>query len=95
MSRALTQPEITEGLASLDGWAQDGDSLTKSWKFADFRQAIGFIVRLSFEAEELGHHPELNNVYNNVEIRLNTHDAGNKITEKDFALAKRIDKLAK
>jgi 4a-hydroxytetrahydrobiopterin dehydratase len=56
-----------------------------------FRDAIAFIVRLSYEAEALAHHPELSNVYDRVEIRLRTHDAGNRVTSLDVALAKAID----
>ena len=87
----LTDDEIQSALADLDGWAYDDGELEKTITFDDFRAAISFIVRISFEAEELNHHTELENVYNTVEIELTTHDAGNAVTELDVELASRID----
>jgi 4a-hydroxytetrahydrobiopterin dehydratase len=78
----------------LPGWTRDGDALAKDFKFGSFREAMSFILRVGFEAEELNHHPEWTNVYNRVAIRLNTHDAGGKITAKDVELAKRIQKIS-
>ncbi len=92
-NKALNNEEIKEALSKLEGWEFEDDAITLALTFDDFRAAISFIVRLSFEAEELGHHPEITNVYNNVDIRLTTHDAGDKVTAKDLELAKRIDNL--
>lgn len=92
-TKALTEQEIEKALAELEDWDYDDDALTIAYEFEDFPQAISFIVRVGFEAEALGHHPEFYNVYSRVEIRLTTHDAGNKVTAKDIELAKRIDKL--
>ena len=94
MSTPLTAAEIETALATLPGWSQDGDALVKSFKFGSFREAMSFMVRVSFEAEALDHHPEWSNVYNRVTIRLNTHDAGGKITAKDVELAQRIQKIS-
>jgi len=52
------------------------------------------MTRVGFEAEELNHHPEWTNVYNRVVVRLNTHDAGNKVTAKDVELATRMQKIS-
>lgn len=93
MSKPLTESQIKDSLDKLNGWSVNKDKLTKDFKFKDFRQAIAFIVKIGFEAEEQVHHPELFNVYNNVTISLATHDAGDKITEKDVKLAKAIDTL--
>lgn len=93
MASPLTDEQINNHLKGVDGWKAENDKLKKEFKFADFRQAIGFIVRVGFEAEDVMHHPELFNVYNTVKIELATHDAGGKITEKDFELAKRIDAI--
>lgn len=93
MSTPLTQNEINKALDTLNLWKASNDKLSKDLKFGDFREAIAFINRLAFEAEELQHHPEIFNVYNNVSISLSTHDAGNKITQKDVDLANRIEKL--
>ena len=59
-----------------------------------FREAMSFMVRAAFEAEALNHHPEWTNVYDRVVVRLNTHDAGGKVTAKDVELAKRIQEIS-
>lgn len=91
--KALQPAEIEKELQSLNGWNVEGDKLTKQFSFTDFREAMAFMVRVAFEAEEQAHHPEFFNVYKDVRIQLATHDAGGKITTKDIALAKRIDEL--
>ncbi len=93
MTQALQPAQLEKELQSLDKWIVEGDKLTKQFSFADFREAMAFMVRVAFEAEEQAHHPELFNVYKDVRIQLATHDAGGKITSKDIALAKRIDAL--
>lgn len=74
-------------------WTEENSQLTQTFTFRDFREAMAFMVRVAFIADSMDHHPEWSNVYNKVTIRLCTHDAGNKITEKDRNLAKEIDKL--
>jgi 4a-hydroxytetrahydrobiopterin dehydratase len=86
----LTDREIDEALADLEGWERDGDAITRSYTFDGFMDAIAFIDRLAPEAEAANHHPEIRNVYATVDIRLTTHDAGG-ITRKDLDLARRID----
>lgn len=95
MSREpLSREEIDRALQELDGWTFESDRLVKQITFGDFREAMGFIVRVAFEAEALDHHPDLHNVYNRVTLALNTHDAGGgKVTAFDVALAKKIDCL--
>jgi 4a-hydroxytetrahydrobiopterin dehydratase len=93
MSKPLNDHEIRDSLENLDGWKVSDNKLTKEFTFSDFRQAVAFMVRVGFEAEEQGHHPEFFNVYNNVTIRLSTHDAGGRITSKDVKLAGSIDTL--
>jgi len=89
----LPDDEINNALADLDGWSHADNKLQKSFEFSDFREAVSFIVRLSFYAEEMMHHPELENVYNTVSIALTTHDAGGKVTEMDVELASQIEEL--
>lgn len=91
MSHALSPAEIETALQQLPGWTYTEQALQKQFACENFREAISFIVRLSFHAEELNHHPELKNVYNTVAIRLTTHDAGNQVTAKDVALAQAIE----
>ncbi len=87
----LTQQEIDAALAKLPGWRLEGDRLVKTFQLRNFKEAVSFIVRMSFEAEALDHHPELRNVYHTVDIALTTHDAGNKVTQKDVDLARAIE----
>ena len=93
MSKALSEAQINEALENLDGWNFEDNKLKKEFSFDDFRAAVAFIMRLSFEAEDEVHHPEIFNVYNTVHISLSTHDAGGNVTEKDVTLARKIDKL--
>ena len=85
---------IEEKLVELPGWTFASNKLSKEFVHTNFRDAISFIVRLSFEAEALNHHPELENVYNRVQVSLTTHDAGNKVTSKDFTLASAIESIS-
>jgi 4a-hydroxytetrahydrobiopterin dehydratase len=94
MSKPLSPDEISAACAKLPGWSFDRDALTRTYKFGSFREALSFMTRVAFEAEELNHHPEWTNVYNRVAIRLNTHDAGNKVTANDVELATRIQKIS-
>ena len=90
----LSPAEITTALGGLPGWAFEGDALVKEFKFGSFREALSFMVRVGFEAEALDHHPDWTNVYNRVAVRLNTHDAGGKVTAKDVTLARKIQGLS-
>lgn len=90
----LTSEEINAALRELPGWRRDGDALAKEFKFGSFREAMSFMVRVGFEAEAADHHPDWTNVYNRVAVRLNTHDAGGKVTAKDVALARKIQAIS-
>lgn len=72
-------------------WQEINNELVKKFLFKDFSEAFAFMTRVAIEAEKQNHHPWWSNVYNQVEIRLTTHDAGNIITDKDRNLAKAID----
>jgi len=87
----LSDDEIADALDALPGWIHEDDKLKKTYEFSDFREAISFIVRLSFYAEEMMHHPELENVYNTVSVALTTHDADGQVTEMDVELASQIE----
>jgi 4a-hydroxytetrahydrobiopterin dehydratase len=78
--------EAERRVAELDGWRVDGDRLRKTFVFADFVTAFGFMAKAALEAEKLNHHPNWSNVYKTVEVELWTHDAGG-LTEFDFHLA--------
>ncbi len=91
MKTALTGAEIEAALVGLAGWSGDRAALVKRFQFTDFKAALGFMVRVGFEAEAMNHHPEWTNVYNRVDVRLNTHDAGGQVTAKDVELARRME----
>ncbi len=93
MAQPLSESDIREALNSLEGWEFGDDKISKEFEFNDFSEALGFIVRVGLEAEKLVHHPQLFNVYNTVNISLNTHDAGDKVTQKDVDLAKAIESI--
>ena len=75
-------------------WEEKNNELIKSFEFSDFKEAFGFMTKVALEAESMNHHPNWSNLFNKVEIRLNTHDAGSIVTESDRKLAEAIDKLA-
>jgi 4a-hydroxytetrahydrobiopterin dehydratase len=74
-------------------WQEKDNQLSRSFEFKDFSEAFSFMTRVALLAEKMDHHPYWINVYNKVEIRLSTHDAGDTVTEKDRQLAAAIDKL--
>ncbi|MEX6723289.1 4a-hydroxytetrahydrobiopterin dehydratase [Parapedomonas caeni] len=91
----LTPEERAALLASLPGWRHEParDALIRSFRFADFTAAFGFMTRVALAAERRDHHPEWTNVYNRVDILLTTHEAGG-LTLRDIDLAHAIDALA-
>ncbi|MBS1662497.1 MAG: 4a-hydroxytetrahydrobiopterin dehydratase [Bacteroidetes bacterium] len=74
-------------------WEEKNNALYRKFEFKDFSEAFAFMTRVALEAEKMNHHPLWTNVYNQVEITLSTHDAGNIVTEKDRKLAKKIDAM--
>lgn len=94
MALPLTEAEIKVALAGLPEWTFESDALVKRFKFGSFREAMSFMVRVAFEAEQSNHHPDWTNIYDRVIVRLNTHDADGKVTAKDVALAKKIESLS-
>ena len=74
-------------------WIEENNRLKKTFEFKDFVEAFGFMSSVAIIAEKMNHHPNWSNVYNSVSFELNTHDAGDIVTEKDHALAKAIDAL--
>lgn len=89
----LTVDEVESALRTLPGWQRDGDRIVRTFLFADFVAALGFIAQVGALAERADHHPELTNVYNRVTIALSTHDSGG-ITPMDTELAAEISARA-
>jgi 4a-hydroxytetrahydrobiopterin dehydratase len=86
----LTDAEITTGLATLPGWAREGDEIVKTFDCGTFPAAIAFVVRIGFFAERVDHHPDLDVRWKRVRVALTTHDAGG-LTGKDLDLAREIE----
>jgi len=74
-------------------WKEENNALYTKFEFKNFSEAFAFMTRVAIEAEKMNHHPTWKNVYNQVEIWLNTHDAGDTVTDKDRKLSTRIDGL--
>ena len=74
-------------------WKEADNKLYKKFTFKDFSEAFAFMTRVALAAEKMDHHPTWTNTWNTVEISLNTHSAGNSVTDKDRELAKKIDAL--
>jgi 4a-hydroxytetrahydrobiopterin dehydratase len=74
-------------------WKEEDDKLYRKFVFQNFSEAFSFMTRIALAAEKMDHHPLWTNVYNQVEVWLSTHDAGNKVTERDRKLAAFIDTL--
>ena len=89
----LSAAEITTRLSELPGWEIIDGKLQKTFTFASFVNAFGFMTSVALLAEAMGHHPDWSNVYNRVTIALTTHDVGG-ISPRDFALAKKIAAIA-
>jgi 4a-hydroxytetrahydrobiopterin dehydratase len=92
METPLSEAERDALLKEARRWtlSADGRSIRRSFRFADFNEAFGFMTRVALAAEKADHHPDWSNVYNRVEIALTTHDAGG-LTRRDFDLARAID----
>ena len=82
-------------LATLTGWQAhpERDAIRKTYRFADFNSAFGWMSRVALMAEKLDHHPEWFNVYGRVEVVLSTHDAGG-LSALDIQLAGFMDAAA-
>ena len=76
-----------------NGWTPSGEAITKSFTFKDFAEAFAFLTRVAAHAEAIDHHPEFTSVWNRVDFRLTSHDAGG-VTDRDLGLARTIDELA-
>jgi 4a-hydroxytetrahydrobiopterin dehydratase len=89
----LSDEEIERRLADLDGWQRDGDAIQRQFKLDDFKGSVDFVNRLTPEAEDMNHHPDLAISWNEVTVTLSTHSEGG-LTANDFELARRIDAAA-
>ncbi|HSL21118.1 MAG TPA: 4a-hydroxytetrahydrobiopterin dehydratase [Vicinamibacterales bacterium] len=89
----LNATEALDRLKKLRGWTLEGDAIRKQYVFGSFREAVSFVVRLAFSAEEADHHPDITISYKKVTLVYSTHSAGG-LTEKDFAGAAEADRIS-
>ena len=90
--KKLTESEIKDKIELFQDWDYCDNALNTDFEFDNFKDCMSAMNRIAFECEALNHHPEWKNVYNKLQIRLTTHDAGG-VTDLDFKLAKTINKI--
>ena len=88
----LSDAEIDERLGGLAGWERSGDAIVKQFDNGDFKGSVDFVNRLTPEAEDMNHHPDLEISWNAVTVTITTHSQGG-LTDSDFELARRIESL--
>lgn len=93
MAKALTEAEISAGLATLNNWTRDGDVLVKEFKFDSYLAGLAFASSVGVVAEGLNHHPDMTVGWRRVTVSFTTHDTGNKLSAKDMAAAAAVDAL--
>ena len=89
---AMDEGDIEERLSGLEGWAREGDAIVREFERGDFVGSVRFVDAIVGPAEDMGHHPDVEISWDTVTVRITTHSEGG-LTEADFELAGRIDKL--
>jgi 4a-hydroxytetrahydrobiopterin dehydratase len=89
----LSDEEIEGRLSDLEGWERDGDAIRRTFKLDDFKGSVDFVNRITPEAEDMNHHPDLEISWNEVTVSLTSHSEGG-LTANDFELAGRIERVA-
>jgi 4a-hydroxytetrahydrobiopterin dehydratase len=89
----LTEHEIAERLAELDGWERNGSEITRTFKHT-WHECIHLATYVAAKAREIQHHPDIDIRWQRIRFGITTHDAGDKLTAKDFELARHIDAIA-
>ncbi|NAY93238.1 4a-hydroxytetrahydrobiopterin dehydratase [Muricauda sp. JGD-17] len=88
----LNNNQVMKALEKLRGWSLKDGMIVKSFKFKDFKETFSAMTHIAFECEAMNHHPNWENVYNQLTIKLNTHDVGG-VTQKDLELANHIEDI--
>jgi 4a-hydroxytetrahydrobiopterin dehydratase len=88
----LSDSDVEQRLAALDGWSRQGDEITKTFENGDFVGSVKFVDALVGPAEGMGHHPDLEVSWDKVTVKITNHAEGG-LTENDFELAAKIDAL--
>ena len=93
MPTDLTPQQRSDFLDAHPEWSLDGETITRTFAFADFNESMGFVTRVAIAAEVADHHPDIDIRWNKVTLALSTHDQG-ALTSKDLNLADQIDGFA-
>jgi len=93
MAKALSEAEISAGLAALNNWTRDGDALVKEFAFDSYLAGLAFASSVGVLAEGLDHHPDMSIGWRRVTVSFTTHDAGNQLSAKDMTAAAAVDAL--
>jgi 4a-hydroxytetrahydrobiopterin dehydratase len=93
MPELLSDAEIADRLAELPGWTRVGDEIARTFTHT-YHECVHLAVYVAAKAREVSHHPDIHLTWQRIEFRLTTHDAGHKLTEADFSLARAIDAIA-
>lgn len=94
MRRPLSRDEIASLLVKLPGWDWHENTLTKVFPFRDYMTGVSFANQVAALAEEKDHHPEMTLAWRSVRVQFTTHDAGHRVTQRDFAMAQLVETLA-
>lgn len=92
--KPLPAVQLAAALVALPGWKHTRKALERTYRFAGFGAALAWMQDAALEIERLDHHPEWSNRYDTVQVRLCTHDAGDRVTARDVELAKILHRLA-
>jgi 4a-hydroxytetrahydrobiopterin dehydratase len=93
VAEPMSDSEIVQRLAGLSGWTPNGNEITKTFSQA-YHECLHLAMYVGAKAREIGHHPDIDIRWQKIRFGITTHDAGNRITELDFALAEHIDRIA-
>ena len=89
----LLEPEAVQRLlGEVPDWRLDGNTIARTFQFENFSGAVDFVNKVATESESMDHHPDIDIRWNKVKLTLATHSAGG-LTDMDFTLARRIDRL--
>ena len=91
--KVLSQEEVDEQLKDIPGWAYANDKISKEFQFKDFLAALDFVNNLAPFCEANDHHPDIHIFYNKILFELQRFDIGGKVTDKDFLVAREIEKI--
>lgn len=91
--KSIEEAELREWLAAHPRWREADGAIKGAFKFNDFKQAFGFLTQIAMISEKQNHHALIENMYDRVTLTLTTHDAGNRITQRDLKFADAVERV--